>query len=184
MAFLTNTNVLGNIESTGLINKIDDGYYKRKPYVEYNTTVLSIGTTWTLGFTLTNITDFKKGSLIRLTYHVPARDGGTNWGGLYIEPQVSFNLETWQSLGSSGFEAVMNSGAAAIDSYFQKILIDPQMISDFSTQFRFYFKTYDGTTQINNNEINVNSSTAIVMSGNNGGQHYFHITVEEYALIK
>lgn len=185
---MSNLRVNG-ISSTNASQKINvlamptDGYYVRKMITQVDTTSRTATTSWVLGPEFANIPDFQAGSLIRLSYHVPMRNDSGSWGGGYIEPQVRFNLGTYQSLGSSGYDGgVMNVGGADIGSYFQSILINPGQTSTFSTQFRFYFRSYDGTIQWNqSHDINAISGTASLMSGDNGLQHYAHIIVEEIA---
>lgn len=179
---------VNSISSTNASEKIDvlsmptDGYYVRKILTQVDTANRSATTSWVLGPEFANIPDFQAGSLIKLSYHVPARNDASGWGGLYVEPQVRFNFGTYQSLGSSGHDAVMHLGNADIASYFQSILIDPGQTSTFSTQFRFYFRSYDGTVLWNqSHDINLLSGTASLMSGDNGNQHYMHIIVEEIA---
>ena len=137
----------------------------------------------------TNIPDFSAGSLVKLSYHVPCRNDNDGWGGAYLEPQISYNGGAkWWSLGSSGYDAVMNQGSA-VGSYFQSILIDPYLIgvsagAGFGVQIRFYARAYDGTTLINtDHNINAISGTAVLDPSINGAQHYAHIIVEELALL-
>jgi hypothetical protein len=182
---------VNGISSTDASQKINvlampaDGYYVRKIVTQIDTTSRTAGTTWTLGPTFTDILDFQPGSLIKMSYQVPMRNDSTSWGGGYIEPQVRFNLGTYQSLGSGGYDGgVMNLGNAAIGSYMNSIFIDPAQTNVFSTQFRFYFKSYDGTIQWNqSHDINVISATATLMPGDNGNQHFMHIIIEEYARL-
>ena len=147
------------------------GYYSQRAITQVDTTGRTSSTSWTLGPTFDLISDFRPGSLILLTYYVPMRNDSTSWGGGYIEPQVNFNSGSWQSLGSSGYDGgVMRLGQASIASYYQTILIDPALLATFTAQFRFYFRSYDGTVGWNNginHDINVVSGTASIMSGNN-----------------
>lgn len=70
-----------------------------KVAVQTNTTTYSTSTTWALGPSFSTVTDFKAGSRVKLSYHIPMRNDSTGWGGGYIEPQVSFNGgSTWSSL--------------------------------------------------------------------------------------
>lgn len=144
-------------------------------------------TTWVTYGSFAAISGVKAGSLIRLFYHFPNRSDSASWGGLYIEPQININAGTWQSLGSCGYDGhIMVSSASTIDSYNNNILIDPGQPSDFSVQFRFYVRSYDGTTYIGLSGTNINavSGTATIMSGNNGLQHHAHIIVDEYAILR
>jgi hypothetical protein len=124
----------------------------------------------------------KPDSLIQLNYYLPTRNKSTSWGGLYIEPQYRID-GVWKSLGSCGYDGgVMIYSMSTIGSYTNTILIDPQKTTTFSIDFRFYCKSYDGTTTINQstsvNSINGNAS----LDGNgNSDQHYFSIIVEEFA---
>jgi hypothetical protein len=161
------------------------GYYSKQIITQIDTTGRSSTTTWTLGPTFTTITGILGKSLLHLTYHVPMRNDSTSWGGGYIEPQVSFNSGTWQSLGSCGYDGgVMSIGNAVIGSYYQTILLDPGITTTFTAQFRFYFRSYDGTVLWNSShDINAVSgaATATAPSGDNGNQHYMHLIVEELA---
>jgi len=175
----SNTTVLdvNNLSTTGL--------YSRQTITQIDTASRTFTTAWALGPTFDVIPDCQSGSLLHISYYVPARNDSTSWGGMYTELQIRFNEGTWQSLGSSGYDGgVMRNGQASIGSYYQTILIDPAQTSAFSVQFRFYFRSYDGTAGVNNginHDINVTSSTATLMSGNNGQQHFTHIVVEELA---
>lgn len=184
MANLKDTNVFGSIKSNS-INLIDTGYYLRRIYTQVNTTYSSFSTSWTLGVTFSNTTNFKPGSLIKITYYMPMRNDSGSWGGGYIEPQVTFDNSTWQSLGSSGYDAgVMHSGGGVIGSYHQFILLNPNIWSVYSFNIRFYFRAYDGTLYLNDaHELGTISSTATVMSGANGTQNNCHVIIEEYAPI-
>jgi hypothetical protein len=161
------------------------GFYSRQIVTQVDTTNRTFTTSWALGPTFDLIPNCQARSLLQISYYVPARNDTTSWGGLYTEPQVRFNEGTWQSLGSSGYDGgVMRNGQASIGSYYQTLLIDPAQTSAFSVQFRFYFRSYDGTAGVNNgvnHDINVVSGTATIMSGNNGLQHYMHAVVEELA---
>ena len=166
----------------------DKGYYSRQTITQVDTTSRSsVSTAWTLGPTFSTITDLQPNSLLLLTFYVPTRNDSTSWGGGYIEPQVSFNSGTWQSLGSCGHDAgVMRLRNATIGNFYNTILLDPAQSSTFTAQFRFYFRSYDGTIGWNNginHDINVVSGTAPIMSGNNGLQHYMHLIVEELAVF-
>lgn len=165
-------------------NANTDGYYVRQSIIQVDSANTSVGTGWTLVKTFDTIPDIKANSLIEMDYLIPARNDDTGWGGLYIEPQVSFNNgTTWSSLGSCGYDGgIMHSGSADIGSYYNSMTIDPQMTSDFSVKFRFYMRSYSSTTSVSgSNEVNNISGTATLLSGNNGLQHYSRINVREIA---
>lgn len=165
-------------------------YYYRQTLTLVDTTARTSSTTWTAGASWGPYTGFKAGSLLRISYMVPARNDQAGWGGLYFEPQVSFNSgTTWYSLGSRGYDAVMISSYADINGTSNTMQIDPGMTADFPFSIRYYFKAYDGTVGINNginHDLNIVSGTANggIISGDNGNQHYVHFIVEELALFK
>lgn len=164
------------------------GRYARQVYVQNDTTSRSFSTSWSLGATFTNVSGFKEGSLVEVTYYIPLRNDSTTWGGAYIEPQVTFNNSTWLSCGSSGYTAVMEYGQSI--GYYQKsLLIDPSLESitgDFQFNIRFYLRSYDGTlTSISNNSINSVSGTVTSLSATqNYYQHYASIIVREWAVMR
>ena len=142
----------------------------------------SVTTTWTQGPSFNTITGFKASSLVKISYIIPSRNDFSGWGGLFIEPQISFDDGSiWKSLGSSGFDGgIMHENSASVGSYTNTLLIDPAQTTNFSVKIRFYFRSYQGTTFINNsNGINTISGTATIMSGTNGAQHYTKVIVEE-----
>lgn len=161
------------------------GRYTRQIVTQTNSTTYNFTTSWALGPTFDAITGFQAGSLVRMFYHFPMRNDSTAWGGGYIEPQVSINGGAWQSLGSCGYDAsVMNSGSPAIGTFNNSLLLDLGGASDFSVQFRFYCRSYDGTVTLNgSHDVNTVSGTATIMPGNNGLQHWAHIIVEELATL-
>ena len=164
--------------------------YIRQIVTQYDDGNYSASTSWVQVLNrFTNIPDFSAGSLVKLSYHVPCRNDSVGWGGAYLEPQISYNGGTkWWSLGSSGYDAVMNQGYA-VGSYFQSILIDPYLSgvsagAGFGVQIRFYATSYDGTLLINtSHSINAISGTAVLDPSINGVQHFAHIIVEELALL-
>jgi hypothetical protein len=160
--------------------------YTRKIVQLIDTTDRTSGTTWTLGTTFADSGDFRAGSLLRIYYMYPCRNDSGGWGGLYFEPQIRFNSGAWQSLGSRGYDAVMEYGQS-INSTQNIMLIDPGQSSTFTVGIRYYFRSYDGTVGLVNalgHEINVISGTATLMSGVNGNQHYGQFQIEELALMR
>lgn len=182
---------VGNVATTGGTQKVSvsnissDGYYTRNIVVQIDTTNRTSGTTYTLGPTFDNIS-CAGNSLIKMMYHVPMRSDSGSWGGMYIEPQVSFNDGSWQSLGTTGHE-MMAMSTGEIMTYRNEILITPGIATNFTAKFRFYFRSFDGTVGWNNginHDINAQPvGNATLMSGNNGLQHYMHIIIEEYARL-
>ncbi len=148
------------------------------------------------GTTFGNITGIAPGSILKFTYVVPTRsDTATTWGGLYIEPQISFNATastpTWYALGTSGYDgAAMFSNSSSIATYVNTFLIDPipgthtgvVAGAEYSARFRFKVKSYDGSTLINtSHDIGGRVGAETVLTSLD--PHFFHIIVEELALF-
>jgi hypothetical protein len=148
------------------------------------------------GASFGNITGIAPSSILKFTYVVPTRsDTATTWGGLYIEPQISFNATDsnpkWYALGTSGYDgAAMFLNSSSIATYVNTFLIDPvpgthsgvAAGAEYSARFRFKMKSYDGSTLINlSHEIGgrVGSETLLTSLD----PHFFHIIVEELALF-
>ena len=163
------------------------GRYVRQVYVQNDATNRSFSTSWSLGATFTNVSGFKAGSLVEVTYYIPLRNDSTSWGGAFVEPQVTFNNSTWLSCGASGYTAVMEYGQSI--GYYQKnLLIDPSLESitgDFQFNIRFYMRSYDGTlTSVTSNAVNSVSGTVSNASSTNYAQHYASIIVREWAVMR
>lgn len=171
---------------TSQVNNMRAGYYIRQFFVEIDTANRSFGTGWTNLYTGGLYSGFKAGSKVLFTYQLPLRNDSYSWGGVYIEPQVTFNNSTWKSLGSSGYDgSVMHESAADIATYSKTLLIDPALegvTSDFTFRFRFYVKTYDGTGLWNQDHaINAVSGTVANATGANLNQHFATFHIEELA---
>lgn len=138
-----------------------------------------------LAHTFPEITGFKAGSLVHLSYHIPTRNNNTNWGGIFVEPQVQFNGGSWYSLGGSGYDLMYHS-SKAISSYFNSVMFDPEQTQDFSIRFRFYLAGHDGSTEINGSHslgTRSNSSSYPDLPGDNSLQHYWSLKIEELAKL-
>jgi hypothetical protein len=175
----------GGTEKVSITKLSSDGFYTRNILTQIDTVSRTSGTGYTLGPTFDNIS-CAGGSLIKMMYHVPMRNDSGSWGGIYIEPQVSFNDGAYQSLGTTGHE-MMTTATGEIMTYRNEILITPSITTDFTVKFRFYFRAFDSTVGWNNginHDINANPvGNATLMSGNNGLQHFMHIIVEEFARL-
>lgn len=154
-----------------------------------DTTDRSATTTWTLGATW-NPYIMKAYSTLKIYYSYPMRNESTSWGGIYFEPQVTFNNGiTWYSLGSRGYDLMSLNAGGNIKYMENYITINPSQTADFNFGLRYYFRSYDGTVGINNSlghDMNANSGTAFfhpTISSNNY-QHYVHFIVEEIASLK
>lgn len=178
-------NDLSGTKKFDLSTIVLDGYYTRRILSQYDSTAYSTSATrrdFALGSVFPNITGFKAGSLIQLSFHVPTRNDSELWGGIFIEPQVRFNSGAWFSLGGTGYDVMLQDGRA-ISSYCNTILFDSGQTTDFDIQFQFYFAGHDTETEINgSHSINGRSGTAdLDTNAANANQHYMSITVEELA---
>lgn len=147
--------------------------------VQIDTTPRST-TVWRLGPTFSTISGFKANSKVKLFYHVPSRNQSGTWGGIYIEPQVSWNGNAWESLGGTGFENMILNGQEIL-TFNNTLLLVPAINSTFSARFRILWNSYDGTAEWGNSSRNINSisGTAPLTAGDDGNQHFPHIIVEE-----
>jgi hypothetical protein len=160
--------------------------YNRQTINYIDTVGRTAGATWTLG-TSFGPYSMAAGSTLKISYTYPCRNDAATWGGLYFEPQISFNGgTTWYSLGSRGYDAVMKNGQAAIRrTSNSNMYIDPGILTPYTVNLRYYFRSYDGTVGINNginHDINIISGTATLLSGDAGNQHYGNWIIEEMAL--
>jgi hypothetical protein len=150
--------------------------------VQVDNSNYSFTTSWALGPVFNTVNGFSGNSKVKITYHMPLRNNINGWGGAYIEPQVSFdNGVSWQSLGSSGYDGgIMHALTPSIGSYFNTILIDPQIATSFSVKVRFYLRSFQDVAYLNqNHSINTISGTATLMPGIDGEQHYTKVIIEE-----
>lgn len=172
---------------------LNGDYVLGKVYKVYDSTSYSTSSARTFvdGPILTNLTGFKGNSLIELFYHVPGRNDSTSWGGMYVEPNVSFdNGSTYSSLGHTGYDVVMVYNSNTILSYNNTIWINPNQTADFTMKFKFRFCSYDGTTYINGiRDINdagtetSGSNSNFLTTDDSHLQHFFHIIVKEWRPI-
>ena len=97
---------------------------------------------------------FRKNTQILLSLHVPCRKDAPSgddlsWGGLYTEVLAKINSGNYVSLGHSGYDGVMGDNTSLILTYHNSFLYDPEQTEDYTIQFKFRHKTYDGTTLVN-----------------------------------
>lgn len=196
---------LNRIATRTGVNAIDvdklatlNGRYVRNIQIETNTTTYNFSTAWAQGplFDPFAGVPLKAGSLVRLFYHMPCRNDYTGWGGGYIEPQFRINGGAWITLGSSGYDAgVMHSSAAtgnanSIGSYNNTLIIDPNQAADFTIDFRFMLRSYEGTLILNgSHDINNTSATgtwahtALTIPDKYVWQHFASVRAEELATL-
>jgi hypothetical protein len=128
------------------------------------------------------MTGFTAGTKLRIYLYIPGRNDQGDWGGGYVEMQVSINGGAWVSYGSSGYDGgVMMNGAADIGKYSNSYLINPSQTSNYTVQVRTVCKSYQSTYIINgSNNINAVSGTAPWYPDNDLlYQNYAHVIVEE-----
>lgn len=175
----THTSQLSVIEPR--VNNVANGYYVRQVTCDIDTESRT-ASGWTLGPTFPSRT-YKANSIIKMSYLVPMRNDASGWGGIRIEPQVAIN-GTWYQLGNTGHE-MMTSSSADIMTYQNHMVLNFGQTSDFTAQFRFYFRSYEGTVGWNNgsnHDINASGTgTQYFPLTDTQNQHYMHMNIEEYA---
>jgi len=162
-------------------------YILGKMVLEVDSTTYSTTSTGFLDFkTWTNQTGFTANSLLEICYHVPTRSDTTNWGGLYIEPWISFNNGTnWLSLGHGGYDGgVMMISSNSIHHYNNLMVIDPAQTATYSVRLKFRYRVYDASTGIVNGSHDINGGAGLNSSylTNNSShlQHFMHYTIKEW----
>lgn len=180
-----NTDTVSRSDGTVVLNVSGASpIYVRRHVIQSDTTDRSTTTSWSLGPTFPVLNDFQAGSKIHLFYSVPMRNDDVGWGGGYIEPQLSINGGSWQSLGSCGYDGGVMGYGARIVTYRNNILIDPQQTNPFNIQFRFYFKSHSGTIQWNDSrDIGLTSGTAPLLNTTINDNFHAHIKVKEIAKV-
>jgi len=78
------------------------------------------------------------------------RNDSASWGGGYTRVEYSIdNGITWASLGDTGYDTVMASGANIIGHWNAAQLIDKaDIVAATQVRFRFQHRTYDSTLYI------------------------------------
>lgn len=178
------------------INKLASlaGRYVRQTQYAVESATYNFTTAWALGpsFNPFNGVQLKAGSVVKLYYHMPFRNDALSWAGTYTELQYRINGGTWVSMGSTGYDGgTMHyaggtgvTGAGHIAFYNNTLIIDPQQTADFTIDFRFYCRSYGGTSILNgSHEINVISGTAALQPSPHGNQHFSHVIAEELATL-
>lgn len=160
-------------------------YHLGKLVMEYDSTSY---TTSSSSFVLlkewTNQTGFSPNSVLEFFYHVPTRKDNTGWGGLYFEPNVSFDGgTTYYSLGTCGYDGgIMALGTDMIHYYSNIFMIYPEQSSSYDFRLKLNFKVYSGTSVVNgNHDINgINTNTNYWVNGDSHLQHWMHYIVKEW----
>jgi hypothetical protein len=110
-------------------------------------------------------TGFTGGSILQFNFYIPTRMDTANWGGAYIEPNLSWdNGTTWYGLGNTGYDGgVMIQTGYAIHNHTQEILVTDTPTTDYNVRVRFMVKTYDNT-----GTLYINQSHDINRTGTSG----------------
>lgn len=127
----------------------------------------------------------KGGSWVEWDIYLPLRNDNGDWGGAYIEPNVSINGSEWESLGSSGYSAVMSNDNQDIGFYTNRYYFNPGQAQDFTIQFKVRVAAYqDSATTSGSNEVNANNrghNTNYLTNGDAHLQHYKKFIIKEWS---
>jgi hypothetical protein len=117
---------------------------------------------WTVG---TGVSEFKVWNSVtlpagaKIVYHTyfPHRNDSSSWGGGYFILEYRIDAGAWQRVGNSGYDLSMTNGGDSIGSYSNSFYFDfSSRAADFGIEFRWLFRSYDGTLHLNgsNNAVN------------------------------
>ena len=100
------------------------------------------------------------GEVLEVSYRVPHRNDGTDWGGLYLWVEYSIDGGTnWVTCHFTGYGA-MYYNAKVIDALTDTFILDvAEVNSATNVKFRFQGKSYQGTTKINDDHALEGHST-------------------------
>ncbi|CZF79732.1 hypothetical protein [Grimontia marina] len=119
-----------------------------RKYAARDTASRSYSTAWADGL-VTDWWRMRGGVAIDISIAVPMRNESASWGGGYTELLYDVG-DGWVSLGDSGYDGTMISGAAnGILTYSREVLIDALSAEDYDVRFKFRHKSYDGTLIVN-----------------------------------
>lgn len=129
-----------------------------------------------------NVTGFSPNSKLELFYHVPTRNDSSSWGGIRIQPNISFdNGVTWKNLGNTGYENMISGTSSLIHYYSNTMLINPLKTEAYSVKIKLMFMSYDSTVSVNgSHEINVDMAGMNTVAHADNLQHFTHIILKEY----
>jgi len=115
---------------------------------EVDPTNRSFGLGWAVGTTWSNFTK-QVGSSVLFLSTIPMRNDSVTWGGAYTNVDYSLdNGVSWTSLGDTGFDTVMGTGAS-INHWNAAQLIDkPDIVASTQVRFRYQHRSYDGIMTI------------------------------------
>lgn len=126
-----------------------------KTYVEEDNVDRSFVNGWDLG-QVWQVRTIRDGYDVKLHFEIPVRNDSTNWGGGYLDIEYSVNGSPYTSIGNTGYQLVMGYSARIITTYARTIYLKRSELSapstgDFTLQFRFKYRSYDGTLYVNLN---------------------------------
>ena len=126
-------------------------HINHKTVEEYDTTNRSFWWGWADGkIWSTQTLKWWKNLLLNLS--IPARNDTENWWWLYTEVKYRLNNGNWTSLWHSWYDGVMGYRARLILTYNKSFLVFTQNQipqEDYTIQFKFRHRSYNGTTHIN-----------------------------------
>ena len=129
-----------------------------------------------------NVTGFSPNSKLELFYHVPTRNDSSSWGGIRIQPNISFdNGATWENLGNTGYENMISEASDLIHYYSNTMVIDPVKTEEYSVKIKLMFMAYESTVTVNgSHEINTNRTGMNTVAHADDLHHFTHIILKEY----
>ena len=130
-----------------------NGQYVPKTWRESDSTLRNFSTSWSDGFIFTQRT-IRNNFDVKLDLAVQMRNDSASWGGGYVEIQVSINGGAYASLGSSGYDCVMDLSSHHITHWtrslcFSRADLGAPASGDFTVRFKLRHRSYDGTLQVN-----------------------------------
>ena len=186
-SIMTNHNTIGsNDPSSYRLGKVYTGHV--------TSTFTRTSNTLADAFTTSAYSGFTGGSDIEFYMYVPTRNDSTDWGGAYIEPNLSFDGgTTYYSLGSSGYDGGVMGKSQLIHNYTKSYWIKNSTSNipssgTFGVRFKLRFCPYENSTTLTiNGSHDINGKTGTynfidngIETGYNRYQHYCHWIIKEW----
>lgn len=128
--------------------------------IQTDTTGRTFSTSWADGKTWEPVTLPAKSKIMYHVY-IPMRNDSSSWGGGYTEVQYSINGGSYQSMGNSGYETVMEYGQS-IHSYINNFFLDfSDITEEFTITFKWRHRSHDGTLDVNGRHDIVTGSSSV-----------------------
>lgn len=192
---VVSNNILSKVNVAGTSVNDPSQYRLGKVYTGHITSTFTrTSNTLADAFTTGEYSGFTGGSDIEFYMYVPTRNDSTDWGGAYIEPNLSFdNGTTYYSLGSSGYDGGVMGKSLLIHNYTKSYWIKNSTSNipssgTFGVRFKLRFCPYtDSSTLYINGSHDVNGKTGTynfidngIETGYNRYQHYCHWIIKEW----